>query len=373
MRKLYFVAALLMLIVGSAHAQTTISNLPAASALSGSEAVPADQSGKTVKVTAAQILTYTQQSVVLPPGGRLTLTSGSPVMTADVLNATTVYYDTYSTNQVPVFNGTAWSYLTITGDELSDVISALTSSNLYDFFIGNNGVPTLCTGPAWSNSTAGSSSRGTGAGTTLLARLSGILTNAVSMTCKNGSSSFTCGINQCTWVGSTYAVANGQTSVNISTSASGGAGSIIGLCNAPNVEKRQTTQNIDSEGFYTYATNTWRNKATGVGNRITWVDCLGQASVIVTAKSDTTNGSGGAGGPSIGLLTNNQNTTPNTGSVAQWVAGNTVISAQFTMISRTKAGPLLGLNFVQEVEEGNGSNTNFSQNSQDTIWAEIPW
>ena len=78
------------------------------------------------------------------------------------------------------------------------------ANTIYDVFVGlNASVVTLCTGPAWSNSGAGTSSRGTGAGTTQLATYMGMLTNAVSMTCRyNNTTTFTCAINQCTYTGS---------------------------------------------------------------------------------------------------------------------------------------------------------------------------
>jgi len=44
----------------------------------------------------------------LRPGGRLTLTSGLPVTTSDVTNATTVYYTPYVSNVITLWNGNAW-------------------------------------------------------------------------------------------------------------------------------------------------------------------------------------------------------------------------------------------------------------------------
>jgi hypothetical protein len=49
-----------------------------------------------------------QNTPVASPGGRLTLTSGVPVMTADVAAATTIYYTPYAGNSIPIYNGTVF-------------------------------------------------------------------------------------------------------------------------------------------------------------------------------------------------------------------------------------------------------------------------
>jgi hypothetical protein len=71
----------------------------------------------------------------------------------------------------------------------------------------NSGVPTIVTGPSWSagtagSITAGSCARGTGAGGTALSRVSGIYTNAVQITGRNGSTTYTIAANLATYLGS---------------------------------------------------------------------------------------------------------------------------------------------------------------------------
>lgn len=48
----------------------------------------------------------------VPPGGRLTLTSGTPVTTSDVTNAATLYYTPYIANTIGLWNGISWQNLT---------------------------------------------------------------------------------------------------------------------------------------------------------------------------------------------------------------------------------------------------------------------
>jgi hypothetical protein len=142
-------------------------------------------------------------AAVPPPQGRLTLTSATPLITSDTTN-NGVYYTPYTGNLVPVYNGstmvpTAFSELSLA------LVSAHATSTIYDLFVFNNsGVLTLVTGPAWTSSSIGGGNRGTGASTTQLTRVQGLWTNAVSMTARNGSTTYTVGANLATYVGSIF-------------------------------------------------------------------------------------------------------------------------------------------------------------------------
>jgi hypothetical protein len=141
---------------------------------------------------------------VPPPQGRLTPTSATPVISTEVAAGTAVYYTSYTGNLVPIYNGS-----TMVPTEFSELTLSLVASHalntIYDVFVfSNSGVLTLVTGPAWSNSAASAGSRGTGAGTTQLARVKGLWTNAVSMTARNGSTTYTVGANLGTYLGSIF-------------------------------------------------------------------------------------------------------------------------------------------------------------------------
>lgn len=126
----------------------------------------------------------TTGDVTTDPGGRLTLTSATPVTTSDVSGATTVYYAPYRHNKVPIYDGAAWSVESISS-ELSQTTTdttkspaAVANNSNYDLFIwSDDGTIRLSRGPAWSSAT----SRGTGAGTTELERVDGRLVNKVSI------------------------------------------------------------------------------------------------------------------------------------------------------------------------------------------------
>jgi hypothetical protein len=135
------------------------------------------------------------------PQGRLSLTSGVPVLSADVSAGTAVYYMPYVGNLVPIYNGSTFIAHAVT--ELTLALASQHALNtLYDVFLFNNsGVVTIVTGPGWSTSTAGSGARGTGAGTTEISRVNGFYTNAVQITGRNGSTTYTIGANLATYVG----------------------------------------------------------------------------------------------------------------------------------------------------------------------------
>lgn len=101
----------------------------------------------TLTVGGVEISTTIDRSVCC---GRLSLTSGSPVTTADVTAATTLYYALYSGNQIALYSGTAWALFAIA--ELSIAVPA-TTNQMYDVFVDyNGGTPQLAL-TAWTNDT----------------------------------------------------------------------------------------------------------------------------------------------------------------------------------------------------------------------------
>lgn len=101
------------------------------------------------------------------PGGRLTLTTGTPVTTSDVTAATTLYYAPFKHNLIRLHSGTEWVVRSFS--ELSISIPATTDTN-YDVFVYDNSGAAALELTAWSNSSAGASAR-----TTALTRQDGTL------------------------------------------------------------------------------------------------------------------------------------------------------------------------------------------------------
>ena len=82
--------------------------------------------------------------------GRLTLTTGTPVTTADVTAATTLFWTPYAGNRVDFYTTSGWTSLAVS--QLSIAVPA-TTSTMYDVFIDYTaGVPALEV-VAWTNDT----------------------------------------------------------------------------------------------------------------------------------------------------------------------------------------------------------------------------
>ncbi len=81
--------------------------------------------------------------------GRLTLTTGVPVTTADVTAAETVYFAPYKGNRIALFDGTNWYMRTFT--ELS--IDVPDATSMYDVFAYDNAGTVTLELTAWTNDT----------------------------------------------------------------------------------------------------------------------------------------------------------------------------------------------------------------------------
>jgi hypothetical protein len=88
---------------------------------------------------------------IVAPGGRLTLTTATPVTTADVTAATTLYYTPFRGNVIALYSGSAWVYRTFT--ELSITLASLTANLPYDVFVYDNASTATLELTAWTNTT----------------------------------------------------------------------------------------------------------------------------------------------------------------------------------------------------------------------------
>lgn len=84
--------------------------------------------------------------------GRLTLTSGTPVTTADVTGATSLYFTPYQGNQIGLYDGAAWAPLTFT--ETTGSLGTLTNDLPYDVFGYLAGSVLALEFVAWTSKTA---------------------------------------------------------------------------------------------------------------------------------------------------------------------------------------------------------------------------
>lgn len=288
----------------------------------------------------------TAAAVVPSPQGRLTLTSGTPVLNQDVTAATAVYYTPYLGLLVPIYNGASFVPLSIVSELQLTLTSSYVASNIYDFFIFLlNGVVTLGTGPSWSAGTSGSvtaglCARGTGTGGTALARLNGILTNAVSMTMRYGNGSTTTNIqaNQGTYIGSMFVDGtNGQVSCYVGWGQTRKWGIWNAFSRVPTILKGG-----DPTASWTYASATIRASNGASANSLTVFS--GLAEEVYDLSFNQKINSGSATGANVGIGFNSL--TAYTGLVMQSNGDTSFYNSPANYIAPAS----LGINVITSLE-----------------------
>lgn len=160
---------------------------------------------------------------VLPMPGRLTLVSGVPVTVSDVAGATSIYYAQTSGAQVSIYDGAGW--ILRTPGELALALDANgahagyhEANKNFDLFVFLDGLTLrFGSGPPWNaGAVAGSdTARGTGAGSTELESLQGLMVNKNAIDLRFGAGSgdiISVPARRATYVGSARMTANGQAS-----------------------------------------------------------------------------------------------------------------------------------------------------------------
>lgn len=284
---------------------------------------------------------------VIPPMGRLTLSSGAAVMTGAVTGATSIYYTPHSGNMVPLYNGTdfiptVFAELTNTTTDSTKNPAAATTNSNYDLFVWNDsGTMRLSRGPLWTSDTA----RGTGAGTTELERIKGIWTNKVAIS--NGPAA-----NRGTYVGTIRTDGSSQANWNPGGSAAGGTAALLNVWNAYNrVEVMGMV--ADSTDSWSYNTATIRPANNSSTMRVSFVVGLQEdyfgASYAVSFNNTNVNGGGIAG---VGY----DSTTVFSGRTGYFANSSAAGNASPQVIGSAVAQPL-GFHYFQALEYGNATGT----------------
>lgn len=281
----------------------------------------------------------------ITPQGRLTLTSGTPVMTTDNAGATSIYY-TFSTGVLaPIYNGTSVQNYQFTASATDTVGLTIAlgsnwaASTLYDVFLTlNSGVVTLCTTP-WTSSGAGTSARATA-----LAPYLGFEANNASMTCRySNSATLTCAQYQCTYVGTFLTNGNaGQVDFKFGTTAANGGIACVCLWNAYN-RVPITGMVSDTTSTWTYATSsTWEAAHNSATMRVNAVRGLNTDMMYAEYLALAVPGSGTQAVAGVGL---NSTTafSGRTGYAASAAAGLQVLGSYGGF-------PGVGLNFASALE-----------------------
>ncbi len=296
------------------------------------------------------------------PEGRLTLKTGTPVMSVDVTGSTSVYYDCYVGKGVPYYNGSVDLWGSIGGCEISTTFpatgtGALNAGDVFDVFFDGVHicVATNGAGAGWSGDTGGSTmARGTGYSSVQNVR--GYETNAKRLVnCYNGATNEgAIGINQATYLGSFFTTAASATSFQMSpTDAAGGTAPCLCLWNAYNRVRVGSTSR-DNTPSWTYATAAWRPADNSVLNRVSWVQGLPFEAAQAFAQFNINDFNGQCNSPAGGINVDSTTATPNRSAVQNSCNyGNWSVSIPGYMIP-----PMIGLHFVQAMEVG-GANVTF--------------
>lgn len=306
-------------------------------------------------------------AVVPQPQGYLTPTSGVPIILSDSISATSLVYTPYVGNIVPIYNGASFTPTTFA--ELSLTLVASHAANtIYDVFAFNNsGVVTLCTGPAWTTSTAGAGARGAGAGTTQLQRINGLWVNAVLMSGRNGSTTFSnIGANLATYLGSISIDAGaGQ----VTQHRAWGSSRKWGIWNAYN-RVPVILKAGDSTVSWTYSTSTWRASRAQATNSLSIFSGLAEDMYELRFTQSTstviTNQTTQAG---IGIGFNSTTVPSGSGLAGSFGNSSGAVSAlagAWMPLSQFIAVPSLGINTITALEDGGtvqGTATFFGQES----------
>src|SRR5262245_36985448 len=281
-----------------------------------------------------------------PPGGRLTLTSGVPVMFTSTAGGTFVYYTPYVHNQILIYNGSTFTPTTFTelvqatADATKSPVAVSPVSN-YDIFVWNDaGTMRATRGPAWSTATA----RGSGAGTTELVRVQGVWLNAQNIT--NGPAA-----QRGTYVGTIRSNGSAQIDYILGAAAAGGTAAFLGVWNCYN--RRQVAAKVsDTTSSWNYSSTTIRQANGSAGNRISFVMGLGEDGIPVSCMSTPSAavvGAFGRNGPAL-------DSTTTFDTRASFIGSSTAATIVNSMTAVNTYDPQIGFHFISSNEVGDGTN-----------------
>lgn len=275
------------------------------------------------------------------PGGRVTLTTATPVQVADNSGTTSIFYTPHVHDGIQLYNGSTWDTHTFT--ELTNATAdttknpaAVAADNNYDLFVWDDASTIrLSRGPAWTSATA----RGTGAGTTELARQNGRFVNAVAIT--NGPAA-----GRGHYVGTFRSNASSQARFTHGGTAAGGTEGFLHVFNRYN-QVLYTGQSRNSTNTWTYSGSVWRAANASNTTRINVLNGLDDNSVFASYSAIIAISSSEEGYVGVG----HDSTTAPSGVFG--TMGDNDIIAICTAFFRGRAG--LGHHFFQALENRSGS------------------
>lgn len=271
-----------------------------------------------------------------PPPGRLTLTSGTPVLTSTVSAAATLYYTSYNGNQANLYTGSGWVIATLS--ELSIALSGGTASRPHDVFLDyNSGTPQLQL-TAWTDDT----------------------TRATALVYQDGMLVKT-GATDHLYLGTIYIDGSNQCSMDFGSAATSGQGAQFDVWNYYN-RVRLTANVTDTTASWTYGTATWRAANASNDNRVTFVTGVQEDPVKITYQCS--NLAGSDEGAAIGIGLDSTSALTGTRGISDQISGS---GAHNSMRARYNAYISIGRHYAQAIELRVDSTTDFYGGTDDMV------
>lgn len=186
-------------------------------------------------------------------GGRLTLTSGTPVTTSDVTAAGTLYWEPYKSDRIALWTGSAYQVVNVGSNKSLSL--TLTSGSCYDIFGYLSGGTLALESLVWTNTTT---------------RATAVVRDSTGVLSKSGDRTRR-------YLGTIYATATNQTEDSFARRC---------VFNADNRIARPMRAR-DTTNTWTYSTTSYRNfnnSTTDGTGQCTFV--IGVADALLTARAD---------------------------------------------------------------------------------------
>lgn len=251
---------------------------------------------------------------------RLTLTSATPVMTADT-TGTTLYMTPFKGNRIALYNTTESVWDVLASAELSLALSGLTAGKNYDVFAYNNSGAVAFEILVWTNDTTRA---------TAIVFQDGVA-------CKSGDLSRRL-------VGSFRALSATQIEWKLGGTGAGGVAASLGLWHA-NPKVRVPVKGIirDSTDSWTYSTTAFRAANNSTAMRVNLLDGGGDMAALAVNHQNAYGGTGSQASNGIGL-----DSTSVLAAKATAAFGGTAVLGPGTSLF---AGPIgLGWHYLQALE-----------------------
>lgn len=261
------------------------------------------------------------------PPGRLSLVSGTPVLSSTVSSAATLYYVPYLGNVIWLYDGSSrWEQFEIS--ELSISLSGTTASRPHDVFIYSSlGTPTLEL-TAWTNDT----------------------TRATNLAFQNARY-VKSGATTRLYLGTIYVNASNQCDFIVGGLAAGGTAGVVGLWNMYN-RAPWSTLSGDTTNSWTYTdTANWRAANASSTMRTSFINGVSGGVTVDACYQIYSIHTGNSGRVAIGY----DSTTVPADLMVIASTGDTVSAITASATVRTVKTAAVGYHYVQAIELGSAN------------------